>query len=122
LFDPHQHAYRDHFSCETALLTIHQHAATAIGSGEVMILAALDLSAAFDMVNHELLCAHCHAVGIKGKALLRSLTVCHMRLKSLNILCSMSPNLWGTTRIRTWSAVVLYYYDRPWGCDCKISY
>ena len=55
LLNPHQSAYRRHHSTETYLLYIHDHLITAIGSQKLSCLCLLDLSAAFDTIDHDIL-------------------------------------------------------------------
>jgi len=55
LLNPHQSAYGKHHSTETALLYIHDHLINAIGSQKVSCLCLLDLSAAFDTIDHNIL-------------------------------------------------------------------
>jgi len=55
LLNPHQSAYRTHHSSETALLYIHDHLINAIGSHELSCLCLLDLSVAFDTIDHNIL-------------------------------------------------------------------
>jgi hypothetical protein len=69
MLDAHQHAYKAHHSCETALLCIHNAAITAIDEGKILMLVMLDLSAAFDMVDHDLLLRYCENMGVCGEAL-----------------------------------------------------
>jgi len=56
LFNPNQSAYCKHHSTETALLYIHGHLINAIGSQNCMCF--LDLSAAFDTIDHSILITH----------------------------------------------------------------
>jgi len=57
LLNPHQSAYCKHHSTETALVYIHDHLINAIGSQHVSRLCLLDLSAAFDTIDHSILIA-----------------------------------------------------------------
>ena len=50
-----QSAYCKHYSFKTALLYIHDHLISAIGSQKVSCLCLLDLSAAFDTIDHDIL-------------------------------------------------------------------
>ena len=51
ILNPH----RRHHSTETSLLYIHDHLITAIGSQKLYCLCLLDLSAAFDTIDHDIL-------------------------------------------------------------------
>jgi len=55
LLNSHQSAYCKYHSTETALLYIHDNRISAIGSQKVSCLCLLDLSAAFDTIDHDLL-------------------------------------------------------------------
>ena len=55
LTDPHQSAYRENHSTETALLKIINDAAVNADNNEITILCLLDLSAAFDTIDHTIL-------------------------------------------------------------------
>jgi len=52
-----QSAYRKHYSTETALVKVHNDLISAVDQGNVGALALLDLSSAFDTVDHRLLLA-----------------------------------------------------------------
>jgi len=50
-----QSAYRAHHSTETAIVVVHNDLIPAIDSGDVCALVLLDLSAAFETVDHQTL-------------------------------------------------------------------
>jgi len=52
LLPARQSAYRRHFSTETALLIVHNDIVRAVDRGDLDPLVLLDLSAAFDTVDH----------------------------------------------------------------------
>ena len=53
--DDFQSAYKAGHSCETALLRVYSDIVTTIGKGNGSFLALLDLSAAFDTIDHDTL-------------------------------------------------------------------
>lgn len=67
LQDPYQSAYRVNHSTETALVKIFDDLLTTMDTQQVSILTLLDLSAAFDTVNHRILLQRLHHLyGIQG--------------------------------------------------------
>jgi len=54
LLPARQSAYRPFHSTETAVLSVHNDVARSIDSGQVSLLVLLDLSAAFDTVDHQI--------------------------------------------------------------------
>ena len=70
LHDVMQSAYRPYHSTETALLKIHNDVMIALDEGNEIILLLLDLSSAFDTVDHTVLLKRLEcSFGISGKVL-----------------------------------------------------
>ena len=71
LFPDYQSAYRRHHSCETALVKLFNDILWNMEDKEVTALLAIDLSVAFDTVDHEVLLDVLEAkFGVNGNALL----------------------------------------------------
>ena len=65
-----QSAYKKSHSTETALIKVHNDIVTAMDSGHSVILVLLDLSAAFDTVDHRILIRRLSTrFGFRNKAL-----------------------------------------------------
>ena len=70
LLDPLQSAYRDEHSTETVLIKVQNDILSALDAGSSAILLMLDLSAAFDTIDHDILPSRlCNIYGITGNAL-----------------------------------------------------
>ena len=66
----YQSAYRKFHSTETALLKIHSDILASVDAGKVTALTLLDLSAAFDTIDHTILLSRLDDwFGVTGKAL-----------------------------------------------------
>ncbi len=69
LLDSNQSGFRSGHSTETALLSVVEALRLARADSKSSILILLDLSYAFDMVNHQILLSNLLAKGISGTAL-----------------------------------------------------
>ena len=86
LLNSHQSAYCKHHSTKTALLYIHDHLVSAIGSQKVSCLCLLDLSAAFDTIDHDILIIRLSSwFGISGSVL--SWFKSYLSYRSFRIKC-----------------------------------
>ena len=66
----YQSAYREHYSCEMAILKVSNDILWGMEGQSITSLVALDLSTTFDMVNHDILLSILsNKYGIKGEAL-----------------------------------------------------
>jgi hypothetical protein len=68
-FHPHQSAYRKFHSTETAILQVTDTWRRSIDNGRCVCIASLDVTAAFDSVNHEILLSRLKNAGVVGKAI-----------------------------------------------------
>jgi len=65
-----QSAYRQHHSIETAVTKVYNDLLLAADEGDVSVLCLLDLTAAFDTVDHDLLMSRLeHQFGLRGVVL-----------------------------------------------------
>ena len=70
LHEVHQSAYKSHHSIETCLVKVQSDILSAIDKKQVSFLVLLDLSSAFDTVDHTLLLKRMESrLGIRGKVL-----------------------------------------------------
>jgi len=69
-FDTHQSAYRAGHSTETALLEVFNRVFSATTDKKLTVLVGLDISSAFDMIDHNILLSRLHGeFGVTGTAL-----------------------------------------------------
>jgi hypothetical protein len=124
LLPPEQSAYRQHHSTETATLKIASDVFDAVDSGHITVLALLDLSAAFDTVDHDILLQRLsHTYGIGGTALRWVQSFLTGRTLVVNFADQQStrsaPDLWGATRLCYWASAVQPVYRR---CNSYCSF
>lgn len=115
-----QSAYKANRSCETALIRVQDDNLRAIDSYRSALLLPLNLSAAVDTVDHEILLGRISSrLGIKGKALdwLQSyLTNRTQLVKVDDASSSVRPLHWGLClKVRFWAPCFTY-------CTVRHSY
>jgi len=92
----HQSAYCKHHSTETALLYIHDHRISAIGSQKVSCLFLLDLSAAFDTIHRDILVTRLSSsFGIHGSVL--SWFKSYLSSRPFRVRCGTDLSSWYTS-------------------------
>jgi len=117
LLNPHQSAYCKHHSTETALAYIHDHLINAVGSQshKLSCLCLLDLSAAFDTIDHNILILVFH-LGLGFMALF-----CFWFLVLIVLYCTLKGNwklnLYCVFTFCYLSSNFLYYGCCLWYCS-----
>ena len=90
---PFQSAYRQFYSTETALLRIHDDLLTAMERKRVSALVLLDMTAAFDTVDHDILLTRLSSnFGLSGSALSFLSSYLSDRTQSVTIGSHSSPS------------------------------
>ena len=91
LYDNLQSAYRAFHSTETALLRVHHDIAASLDMGNCVALVMLDLSAAFDLIDHTILLRRLElSYGISGTALKWLRSYLSGRSQCISIASSLS--------------------------------
>ena len=99
-FNPFQSAYQRYYSTESALLLALDNIYYAIDEGSSTVLISLDLSPAFDTIDHIILLSRLHtSVGISGLALAWFHSYLEGRSHFVRIGCSTSPATLCTTGV-----------------------
>lgn len=98
LYECFQSAYRKHHGTETALLRVQNDILCHIDQKRGVFLVLLDLSAAFDTIDHGILLSRLSSFGVRGSALEWIRSYLSDRTQSVNIngcLSSFLPLLFG---------------------------
>lgn len=118
----HQSAYKPHHSTETCLLKVQNDILLGMDRQHISLLVLLDLYAASDTVDHEMLLERLTSrLGIRGKVLLCwtgfDLTLVYgisgskLKLPPLSLkMCY----LWSSSRVRSGSLIVLHLRFASW--------
>ena len=86
----YQIAYRPHHSAETALLRIHNDVAQSIDSRRGVLLVLLDLTAAFDTIDHTILLRRLRCYGLCGDVHAGLISYLHNRTNVVRVKSSVS--------------------------------
>ena len=117
LQEPFQSAYRMNHSTETAMLRVQNDIIRALGDNKVVLFVLIDLSAAFDTVNHKRLLTLCMQSASPAKHSHRLRLIFRTVVKPL-------PSAENNLNLNNWSAACLKgrsldpscstYYRCPW--------
>ena len=94
LNDPKQSAYKKNHSTETLLLKVKDNIQLHIDQGEVVLLVLLDLSAAFDTIDHDIILNRLEKTyGVQDKALQWFKSYLSGRCQTVNINSALSEKI-----------------------------
>ena len=114
LYPSLQSAYRQNHSTEMALLKVRSGILMKMNSQNVVLLVLLDLSAAFDTVDHKILLSRLHSTfGITGKPLdwFASYLTDWQESAYIYLRCSIqlfSVKLWSSSGVLPWSPALYH--------------
>ena len=118
IVDSFQSAYGTGHSCETTLLRVYNDIITTVGKGNGSFLVLLDLSAAFDTIDHDNLFYILEKyVGIGRSALRLILSYFSDRTQKVQIDGILSEFVvWGATGLISGTNEILFVFASTW-CD-----
>ncbi len=119
IYEEFQSGFRPRHSTETALVKITNDLLLASDKGCISLLVLLDLSAAFDTIDHDILIDRLqNYTGIQGQALrwFRSYLSDRYHFVYLNggVISIITSKVWSTTRICPRSSIIFIIYVAPW--------
>ena len=129
LHELYQSAYKKFHSTETALLRVHSDIVQALDGKKCVLLVLLDLSAAFDTIDHSILLERLKShIGLSGKAFAWFKSYIHGRKQSVLINDAVS-RLWelifGVPQGSVLGPLLFIIYTSPHGallCNLGIHY
>ncbi len=120
IYQEFQSGFRPRHSTETALVKIRNDLLLASDQGCISLLVLLDLSAAFDTIDHDILIDRLqNYTGIQGQALrwFRSYLSDRYHFVYLNgsfhFISIITSKVWSTTRICPRSSIIFIIYVAP---------
>ncbi len=119
IFDRFQSGFRAGHSTETALLRVSNDIFRGVDSGSCVVLLLLDLTAAFDTVDHDILVARLkNHVGVQGLAL--KWFSSHLKDRTFSVSLgdsssSTAPLVCGVPQGSIWGQILFTLYLLPLG-------
>ena len=113
LYDDHQSAYRSNHSVESLLSNVSNLILQEMDVGKITAMVLLDLSSAFDTVDHEIMLNELASLGVLGQALewFRSYLSFHSQIVRINGCKSNSMPLILAVFLRAlWAAPPCFLY------------
>ena len=118
-----QSAYRERHSTETALLRVHHDIALALDNNSCAALVMLDLSAAFDVIDHNILHHRLeYSYGITGSALTWIMSYLHDRYQNIIIGNTLSKDFklnYGVPQGSVLGPKIYTMFAKPIGSLCR---
>ena len=110
ILSKHQFGFQKNYSTEHAIIELSDKITKAIDQGEYSIGIFLNLSKAFDTVNHQILLTKLEHYGIRGLCLKWFESYLHGRTQIVKFGAHRSNKMFLTTRVPQGSILVHYFF------------